>query len=150
MKHTYHICIEEMRSIPPHFWLGVPLGFAIGPGVFALVALSGTGCAQQLHKIIFALSVVAAVLSVTIRGGTTCHKITLPVNNRRCSKAVSSCASTSNTHTYLALVVNHRQHQKLYDSLNTCALLSHFMVCDTRSKHIIFVLKMSSYWNMWK
>ena len=60
---------QALRSIPPHFWLGVTLGFAIGPCVFALVALSKTGCTQQLHEIIFALSVVAAVLSVTIRGG---------------------------------------------------------------------------------
>ena len=60
---------QALRSIPPHFWFGVTLGFAIGAGMFALVALSGTDYAQQLDGGIFALSVVAAVLSVTIRGG---------------------------------------------------------------------------------
>ena len=58
--------------------------------VVKLVALSGTSCAQLLDERIFGLSIVAAVLSITIRGGTIYHKRILPVNDARRSKAVSS------------------------------------------------------------
>ena len=66
--------------------------------------------------------------------------------------------STFNTHTHPALVVNDVEHKKFYDSVNTCALLSNFMICATRNGRlmelVIYTPRAESSWHhfphMWR